>query len=299
MTDRLASINNELRKKSAKELQATPWLPLESNPQILNAFAKRVGLPPGWEFVDVPSIEPELLPMFLPNPCCAFILLFPCTTNIYRHRREEEQRLKAGASAMAKQTSSKGTPAQGKTPVPLPTTATRPICSDGSPSPVGKVFHLVQHAEFGNACGTVAAVHVLSNIEHCVGTGVMNDKPMGKFIQMNKDKTPSEKGKALFKEESLKESSDAAAQDVAAQTACPDRNGPDLDHHFVAFVCVPSPGGARVVELDGTKWAPVDHGATTPDSFVHDTLNAIRKNFMAVEPDSIEFTLVALMSAAK
>jgi hypothetical protein len=46
---------------SKAELAASPWLPLESNPDVLNAFATRVGLPEGWEFVDVSTIPLLLL----------------------------------------------------------------------------------------------------------------------------------------------------------------------------------------------------------------------------------------------
>ncbi len=29
------------------------WLPLESNPDVLNPFAEKIGLPAGWGFCDV------------------------------------------------------------------------------------------------------------------------------------------------------------------------------------------------------------------------------------------------------
>ena len=73
--------------------------------------------------------------------------------------------------------------------------------------------------------------------------------------------------------------------------ACPSRDGPDLDHHFVAFVQV----DGVLWEVDGTKWSPIHHGATQPASFVRDAFGVVQKNFMKVEPDSIEFSLVALV----
>ena len=46
--DRLVEINNQIRGKPET---STCWLPLESNPDILNTFCKRVGLPTGWEVI--------------------------------------------------------------------------------------------------------------------------------------------------------------------------------------------------------------------------------------------------------
>lgn len=252
--DRLAQINDELR--ATADLQQTPWLPLESNPAVLNAFAKRTGLPEGWHFVDVPSLEPELLSFFLPQPCAAFILLFPCTPDIYRFRREEEK-------------------------------STRALAAKGE-GPPESVFFLQQHSCFGNACGTIASVHALSNLSHIISLD--QGKEMAKFVEANETKSPDARGEALFKCQGLKESSDTAAVNREAQTVCPARDGPSLDHHFVAFVFA----DGKLVELDGTKWAPVSHGLSSPQTFVADVAKVVRTNFMQVQPDSIEFNLVAL-----
>ncbi|CAK9012766.1 Ubiquitin carboxyl-terminal hydrolase, partial [Durusdinium trenchii] len=36
-----------------EKIRRVHWVPLESNPDMLNDFASKVGLPPGFEFVDV------------------------------------------------------------------------------------------------------------------------------------------------------------------------------------------------------------------------------------------------------
>jgi len=46
-------------------------------------------------------------------------------------------------------------------------------------------------------------------------------------------------------------------------------------------------------ELDGRKSGPISHGATTRDSFLEDAAKVCR-NLMAVDPDNLQFTLVAL-----
>jgi len=97
-----------------------------------------------------------------------------------------------------------------------------------------------------------------------------------------------------------------------------------LDHHFVTFSPIPAVPDANildnemmhVVELDGTKVLPVDHGSiasilreqqSTGDdeeedseedrkkrSFLRAVACVIRTQYMDVEPDSIEFTMMAL-----
>ena len=47
----------------AKDEPLPRWLPLESNPDMLNAFAKRMGLPAGFSYVDVWGLDAEILAM--------------------------------------------------------------------------------------------------------------------------------------------------------------------------------------------------------------------------------------------
>jgi len=77
-----------------------------------------------------------------------------------------------------------------------------------------------------------------------------------------------ERGRALLSTSDLRNSSDESAGHESAQTALPDRHGPDLDHHFVTFSPISDGMGTidddehmHVVELDGTKVKPVDHGS--------------------------------------
>lgn len=287
--DALAAINAELRKADLPDDDDGPWLPLESNPEVFTDFAhKSGGLPKDWGWVDIFGLDRELLNM-IPEPCAGVILLFPCTDNIFEVRREQKQRLLRDAESPATQIA----------------------------------YHVQQVAEFGNACGTIASVHALIN-----GATVYNQDPnklsaLQKFRDGNENSSALDRGRALLKTSSLRSSSDQSASHQAAQTACPDRHGPDLDHHFVAFSPIPVAGGEddehiQVVELDGTKLKPVDHGSVASiileddsekgteggdddddedsgkHSFLRATARIIRKQYMEVEPDSIEFTMMAL-----
>ncbi len=336
-SDRLRSINDELRAQSTAA--ASPWLPLESNPDVFSEFAHRVGLPAGWRWHDVLGLDEDLLGM-LPRPCAAVILLFPCSAAIYEARRREAAELRER----------------------------RQQATGGAVSAPAKFF-LRQHAEFGNACGTIASVHALANsawaFPHEQGAGEngleafcmaniqkgnwcacvracvrarapvcvllatrqpLSRPPTGLWYlawyqnpgrQSNPNERekrgpsayscsrlspspadPDERGRALLQAPELKYASDSAATAQVAQTSCPDRHGPDLDHHFVAFAL--SETQTNLLELDGTKPEPVDHGLvqrSSTDSYP-DVLGAaakvIRERFMAVDPESIEFSVMAL-----
>lgn len=100
------------------------WLPLESNPEVLNNFLTKMRVDPTRRFHDVFGLDEELLDM-IPKPCLALCLLYP-SESISRPRRE----------------------------------LYRDKClRDGDHS----CFYLSQHSEFGNACGTIAVIHTVAN----------------------------------------------------------------------------------------------------------------------------------------
>lgn len=250
--DRLKTLNDELRGQTGG-----PWLPLESNPEVFSSFARKVGLPETHEWQDVLGLDPALLAM-APQPVAAAVLLFPCTPGIYEARREEDRALRAGSSTEA----------------------------------ASKPFFVEQVASFGNACGTIAAVHALTNAD----IPRLQRGPVCAFRDETIGRTPAQRGAALLTTQHLKDVSDTAAAHVAAQTACPARDGPDLDHHYCAFVPVTVESGAvHVVELDGTKVRPVDHGpVASGQTFLEGAAAVVRARFMSVEPGSLEFALMAL-----
>ena len=219
-------------------------------------------MPRGYKFVDILALDPDLLAMACRRRSArvaVVILLFPCSSAMYEARRLEERALQNG--------------------------------SDSGIRPHDSAFFLVQHADFGNACGTIAAIHAISNADF----GGRNDSgtPLRSFCDENVDATPSERGRALLNAKALKICSDGQAQSHSAQTSCPSRHGPDLDHHFVAFSSI----DGRLVELDGTKSCAINHGAVPKGdgrAFLNAAADVIRRNFMDVDPDSIEFALMAL-----
>eukprot|EP00928_Gymnodinium_smaydae_P071533 TRINITY_DN55092_c0_g1_i1.p1 TRINITY_DN55092_c0_g1~~TRINITY_DN55092_c0_g1_i1.p1 ORF type:complete len:285 (+),score=58.46 TRINITY_DN55092_c0_g1_i1:49-855(+) len=256
--DPLAQLNDELRRKGLVQEQNGPWLALESNPDVFNGFCRQIGLPAGWGFVDVLGLDDELLSM-VTGPVIACVVLFPCTNRIYEARRREDALLRS------------------------------PGAGDVGPCLERELFFLKQVAGFGNACGTIACLHAVSNCRPWLS--LTPGASLEGFVQAQAEASPEERGNALLSEPTLRASSDAAAMAEAAQTAVPERDGPPLDHHFAALVR--SPGG-RLVELDGTKRSPVDHGATSPDGFLRDAASVLRRRFVEVDPDIHGFAFMAL-----
>jgi ubiquitin carboxyl-terminal hydrolase L3 len=261
--DRLKIINKTVRENGDDDKNGdgfnedTPWLALESNPEILNEFSLSIGMSKSYEFIDV--LHPSLLPN--PSNVFALVLLFPCTDEIYTYREIEQKEIiqKYG---------------NGKTKTYLEKTK--------------HLFFLEQVASFGNACGTIATLHVLCNLDE----GIEEKSAIKHF----KDKTltcnPSTRGKVLSNTKSLKCQSDNSAQSDNAQTNCPDRDGPDLDHHFVAFI---RDDDDCLFELDGTKFGPILHGNTSQETFVQDAFHVIQTNFMNKNPELIQFSVLALV----
>uniref|UniRef100_A0A1A9W0Q2 Ubiquitin carboxyl-terminal hydrolase n=1 Tax=Glossina brevipalpis TaxID=37001 RepID=A0A1A9W0Q2_9MUSC len=136
-----------------------------------------------------------------------------------------------------------------------------------------------------NACGTVALIHsVANNRDIMLGDGILKD-----FLEMAKDMTPEERGKALETDKAVRESHQALAQE--GQTMA-DPNE-EVYHHFIALVNKDD----TLYELDGRKSFPIKHGATNDATFLEDAAR-VCKEFMARDPQELRFTVLALSAAA-
>ncbi|KXN91237.1 Ubiquitin carboxyl-terminal hydrolase isozyme L3, partial [Leucoagaricus sp. SymC.cos] len=196
------------------------------------------------QFVDIYGLDDDLLSI-IPQPTKAVILLFPTNSPIKGKQTENDAK----------------------------------IASEGQHPIDNTLLYVKQYVE--NACGTIALIHAIANSE----VTYMPDSPLQKFISLCKDKTPEERGKLL-------ESTDLFTKihldsSALGQTSQPtnEEDGMNTDLHFTCFVAAPDgearkaavqrqhtflvdeTGGAlegmRLVELDGRRPFPIDHGPCT------------------------------------
>ncbi|KAG1668524.1 hypothetical protein FOA52_012118 [Chlamydomonas sp. UWO 241] len=172
------------------------WVPLESNPDVLNEYAGALGLVPGTEFADVYGLDDELLAM-VPQPVLAVLLCYPITD-------DTEAAMKAEDAASA---CSPGTPTNGP----------------------GSVYFMEQ--TIGNACGTIGLLHIVGN----VGVERKPDSFLDQFFLATASMDPAARGKYLEDPPegapNIEEAHQAAS--LQGQSAAPTE---DVLLHFVAFV---------------------------------------------------------------
>lgn len=136
-----------------------------------------------------------------------------------------------------------------------------------------------------NACGTIALLHAVANLSTLTG----GDVPLApgsffeRFISSTLKASPAERAAALEADDSIDESHGEVAQ--LGQSDVVD----DTHAHFIAF----SLKDGHLYELDGRKDTPVNHGASSEDTFLEDAVAVIRA-FMARDPEEVRFTMVAL-----
>ncbi|KAF9932402.1 Ubiquitin carboxyl-terminal hydrolase isozyme L3 [Linnemannia zychae] len=172
------------------------WLPLESNPEVIDKYVRDLGVPAPWRYVDVMGLDEELL-AFVPQPVHAVILLFPCTPKYEEFVKEEGQRIDK----------------EGQTVSP------------------NIVFY---PQTISNACGTMGVLHSIAN--NWAHGGLIQPKEgsvIKKFLDKTINLSPAERAKALEEDTSLASVHEHYAS--TGQTATPDL-ADNVDLHFVCLV---------------------------------------------------------------
>jgi ubiquitin carboxyl-terminal hydrolase L3 len=228
------------------------WIPLESNPEVMNEFLGKIGVPNNLQICDIFGFEPDLLEM-VPKPVKAVLLLFPVS------RQSEDFRI----------------------------AQVRKIEEHGQELPPG-VWFTTQ--TIGNACGTIGLLHAVGN-----NLDTLGPLPEGswshKFFANSLDADADARAALLQNDESIGEVHADAAQ--AGQSAVPDRPE-DCMLHFVCFI----EKGGFLLELDGRKPFPVNHGPCTADDLLGAAIQVIKNDFMATDPGSNLFSTVAYSAPA-
>ncbi|GMI18392.1 hypothetical protein TrLO_g15662 [Triparma laevis f. longispina] len=230
------------------------WLPLESNPSILNPFIHRLGCPTSHEFTDVWGLDPDLLAM-LPGPCVAMCLLYPSDT-ISGVRRGELR--------------------ENKKDVEEP-----------------KLFFTQQHDACGNACGTIACIHSVINAAQNGSFSLDSSSVLSKFQKDTSSLPAFERGQKLVECTDLHSASNSTAQSGETEGAGTNDNQNQHFISFVLLKNHIYELDGRTLDSNG-KAFPVDHGETSAESFAVDVGKIIKDDFMARDPTSIHFNITAL-----
>jgi len=111
------------KKGKASKKRKKNWMPLESNPDIMNKYVKQLGVANA-EFVELFAFEPECLD-FIPQPALAVLVLFPLSDKEKKRRAEQKS------------------------------------ASDSKSNADKKMYFVKQTVS--NACGTVGVIHAVLN----------------------------------------------------------------------------------------------------------------------------------------
>mmetsp|Transcript_5826 Transcript_5826/g.17437 ORF Transcript_5826/g.17437 Transcript_5826/m.17437 type:complete len:230 (-) Transcript_5826:1601-2290(-) len=136
-----------------------------------------------------------------------------------------------------------------------------------------------------NACGTIALLHSVSN--NMDRLPMKPDSFFTHFVEKTKGMSPDEKAKQLEADNELDRAQDRFSKE--GDTSVPNP-GEVVDTHFISFVH----RDGQLVELDGRKSAPVNHGPTSADTLLEDACKVIKEKFMALDPTEVRFTMMAL-----
>lgn len=162
------------------------WLPLESNPDVMNKYLYNLGVPDKYQIVDVYGLEPDLLAT-IPRPVLAVLLLFPCST--------KNPDKKPGDVLVQEESGEKGEPVNDN------------------------LFYVKQIVT--NACGTIALVHSIANNLDKIE---LQEGHLKQFIEKAKSMSPAERGELLEKAEGIMNVHKEVAME--GQTETPEPNEP-------------------------------------------------------------------------
>ncbi|KAH9946529.1 peptidase C12, ubiquitin carboxyl-terminal hydrolase [Amylocystis lapponica] len=232
------------------------WIPLESNPEVLNAWANKAGLVASQaQFEDIYGLDSELLAL-VSQPVNAIILLFPITEALETRRKQEDERIAS----------------QGQHPVD-PT-----------------VFWMKQ--TISNACGTIGLLHALANSD----VTIVPESPLARFIDECKDKTPEERAKTLettplfanIHAEAASGGQTSVPVDLNTDlhfTCFVKAPSPPREEGIVPDEA------ARVIELDGRRQGPIDRGECV--DLLQDVARFVREVYVA-NTASVQFSMLSL-----
>lgn len=230
------------------------WVPLESNPDVLNDFTKKLGLDVDKHcFHDVLGLDEELL-MMVPQPVLAVILCYPVTAESDRVNKEEDEKIAERGQHVAQE-----------------------------------VYYMKQ--TIGNACGTIAVLHGIGNNMQTLA--IEPGSYLQTFFETTSSMDPAARGRYLEEPPEGAPDIEEAHQAAAAEgNTAPPAAEDDVDLHFVCYVHV----AGNLYELDGRRKSAVNHGPTSADTLLKDTVPVVQS--MMKRTQSLNFNIMVLAAGA-
>eukprot|EP00929_Paragymnodinium_shiwhaense_P118291 TRINITY_DN90224_c0_g1_i1.p1 TRINITY_DN90224_c0_g1~~TRINITY_DN90224_c0_g1_i1.p1 ORF type:complete len:480 (-),score=91.47 TRINITY_DN90224_c0_g1_i1:275-1714(-) len=157
------------------------------------------------------------------------------------------------------------------------------------PAPPANVVHMKQLV--GNACGTIAAVHVMANLCRHKGAAPSENSWLERFLLNYREGMTSDDVGQLLEEDAAIEAAHAEAE-KESEAANHSRANKNL--HFICFVDV----DGLVLEMDGCNDGPVVRArvADFGNDFLAAAAAVILERYVNVSPDALRFNAMALSS---
>eukprot|EP00010_Vexillifera_abyssalis_P006191 CAMPEP_0201553672 /NCGR_PEP_ID=MMETSP0173_2-20130828/32131_1 /ASSEMBLY_ACC=CAM_ASM_000268 /TAXON_ID=218659 /ORGANISM="Vexillifera sp., Strain DIVA3 564/2" /LENGTH=175 /DNA_ID=CAMNT_0047964597 /DNA_START=274 /DNA_END=801 /DNA_ORIENTATION=+ len=130
-----------------------------------------------------------------------------------------------------------------------------------------------QKQKTGNACGTIAVLHLLANLVKTNRLDLPKNCFLEKFLDACEGVDPDKRASVFEDMPGLLEIHAKVADQGQTDTPAPDAS---VDHHFIAFVMV----DGDLYEFDGCKICPINHGETTQDTFVSNCFDIMKTQYI-------------------
>lgn len=232
------------------------FVPLESNPEVFNELIYSLGVSRSLEFHDVYVIDdPEMLAM-IPRPVYALLMVFPVSDSYEAYRQENDKTLEDDYYNKVSGTSEEDAVWYKQT--------------------------------IGNACGTYALLHALSN--GIPQDAIAFDSPLQRLLESTKSLNVVERAQFLENSQELEKLHASVASHGDTQAPAAEEK---TDLHYVCLTKSKNTGD--LYELDGRRKGPIKVANldTDEDLLSSKALDKVRE-FLQRESKSPMFSIIAL-----
>jgi ubiquitin carboxyl-terminal hydrolase L3 len=126
-----------------------------------------------------------------------------------------------------------------------------------------------------------------SLINNAAQLGIEENSSLMQFVKDTQSLDFLQRAQALEKANVIEQAHHSIATEGQTEAPSADDN---VEYHFISFVHV----DGHLYELDGAKKIPINHGASSADTFLSDAAKVIQKNFFEQAGDDVHFSVITL-----